>query len=514
MISRRAPLDSRIERKAVTAMIVNDDFLRMIQEIITENSFTLPFAKTISDWCIEYFQEFKEAPRKNIQEIFANKISFIAPETVDAIREFLVDISDEYLQSNEDNLNVNFLLKEIEKHFRLANLKGLKDEINKCLMNNDVENAESKISSFRRITRPESRGIDILRSTRSIVKALSPDDLDVVINIPGALGKEVGPIRRGDLFSIVAGQGVGKTWWLMYIALRAWIKGYNVLFVSLEMNEKQMLIRIYSWLTGLPSIPPDDPTWIKLPVFDCLKNQTGECQLPRRACNIRLLNQHDDKPSLWMCPREYKPCTACYGKPEYQFATWWKAQKYDGLLTIDRAIAKRDAIIRSAHIKGKFKLQGFPSRGISMEDFKIYLQNLEYYENFIPDLIVTDYADKFKRPFGEYRHGINDIWEDHKGLAQEKNIAVVTASQSNTARTGKKIKQGDWAEDIRKLGLVDSGFAINMTAEEEQSGIYRCGVLKRRTGKADRVSEIIVLHQLEIGKPYLGSMKLFNGRNL
>ena len=515
MITRRTPADSRIERQIITGMVISTEFISGISTIVSDDSFMLPFCRTIANWCIEYFHEFKEAPKQNIQDMFAKNKSTIPPETEDAIREFLADISEEYVRS--DNFNVKYQLKQAEDHFRLCNISLLKEDISKLITSKDVEAAEARIKGYRRVSMPESKGIDILRSSKAIIKSLSQDDTDVLLNLPGALGAEIGPMKRGNLFGVLAASGVGKTWWLMYLGLRAWVKNYNVLFISLEMSEEEMLLRIYSWLTGLPSLQPESNEYIKIPVFDCLKNQTGECKLRQRASKIRLLNSDDEKPSLAICPREYKPCTFCLSNKEliknYQFATWWKLKKYEGILTLQKGMEKRDALLRTNQIRGTFKLQQFPSRSITMDDFKIYLQNLEYYERFVPDVIITDYADKFKRRNKEERHGLNEIWEDHKGIAQEKNVLVVTASQSNTARSGKKIKQGDWAEDIRKLNLIDGGFSINMTPSEEQDGIYRCGIIKRRHGKADRLSEIIVLNQLEIGKPYLNSMKLLSGRN-
>ena len=39
---------------------------------------------------------------------------------------------------------------------------------------------------------------------------------------------------------------------------------------------------------------------------------------------------------------------------------------------------------------------------------------------------LTDYGDKFKPEFNQGRDGIHEIWEGHKGLAQEKKALVVS----------------------------------------------------------------------------------------
>ena len=182
-------------------------------------------------------------------------------------------------------------------------------------------------------------------------------------------------------------------------------------------------------------------------------------------------------------------------------------------LTVQQAIQKSKALQRSAILRGNsFKLITFPSKSATMQDIEAYLYNLEHYENFIPDIIVTDYADKVKPMDSrqQMRHQLAEIWEGHKALAQKRNCLVVTASQSNTSRTGKAIKQGDWSESIAKLELCDAGMAINMLPEDKKRGIMKAMVMKQRDDYFDLTQEILVLHQLKIGKPYLDSRLIIN----
>jgi replicative DNA helicase len=142
-----------------------------------------------------------------------------------------------------------------------------------------------------------------------------------------------------------------------------------------------------------------------------------------------------------------------------------------------------------------------------MSKFRAYLHNLEHYENFIPDVIVTDYADKFAPEDKRLspRHQLRQIWEEHKALAQERHCLVITASQSSAARTEKDTKQGDWSEAISKLELVDVGFILNQTPDEKREGLMRVVVAKQRHDDFDILGEVKVLQCYKIGKPYLDS---------
>ncbi|HUU86691.1 MAG TPA: hypothetical protein VMX17_02965, partial [Candidatus Glassbacteria bacterium] len=59
--SRSKPPDSKLERRVITAMIISTDYLRQVREIYRPESLKTRFTKTISLWCIEYYDEYKQA---------------------------------------------------------------------------------------------------------------------------------------------------------------------------------------------------------------------------------------------------------------------------------------------------------------------------------------------------------------------------------------------------------------------------------------------------------------------
>lgn len=458
IVSREKAPDTRFERSIVTGMIISTEFLQGITPIYQEECLRIPFAKTVARWCLEYFSQYQIAPGKHIEDIFRDQKNNISgPDEADMVETFLFDISKEYVKS--ETFNAKYILDKAENHFRELSLKNLTKEIQKALIGGRIEEAEALVKGYTRITRMQTKGVDPVTDSKVIAAALDDNSGDKLFSLPGILGKTIGMLERGWLFSFVGASGTGKTWWLMLTALRALFSGLNVVFISMEMSEKQMARRIQHWINGQPT-----------------KRWAGELLIPTFA------NSFDTK-------IYYKTVT----KKE---------------LTISKAINKSKALKRSALIRGSsFKLITYPSRSITMNDINAYLHNLEYYEGFIPDVIVTDYADKVKPQDSrqQYRHQIAGIWEAHKALAQEKNCLVITASQSNTARTGSDIKQGDWSEAIAKLELCDVGMAINMSPSDKKKGIMRTLMVKQRDDDFDLLQEIMILHQLKIGRPYLDS---------
>lgn len=486
MITREKRPDGRIERRIIIAMIVSTEFLKTIVPIYTENCLRIPFAKTVARWIIEYYEKYENAPGREIEDIFKSQKDNISDsDEVDMIENFLNDISNEYV--TERTFNAKYIIDQAEDYFRTQSLKSLSKEIQKCLIGSRLEEAEALVKGYTRVSKLRTKGVDPITDKAVIIEALKEDSGDKLFQFPGALGETIGQFQRGWLFSFIGASGAGKTWWLMFTALRALFAGFNVVFISMEMSEKEMTRRIQHWVTGLPSGKYAGE--MDIPVFDCLYNKDDSCHKIKRISGI---------------------CTVCRGSDDFNVAISYN-KKIKEELTVEKAMQKRNAMKSSALLRGNsFKLIEFPSGSVTMNDINAHLHNLEHYEEFIPDVIITDYADKIRpeNTNSQYRHQIGGIWEGHKAMAQKRNCLVVTASQSNTTRTGKDIKQGDWAEGIMKFNLLDGGMAINMSPDEKKAGTMRALAVKRRHDDFDLNQEVMVLHQLRIGKPYLDSYSL------
>jgi hypothetical protein len=503
MLERRTPIDSRIERQIATGLIISTRFIQELKPILKENSLQLPYVQIIAGWCLDFYENHKTAPGRNIQDIFIEHRKLdLNDDTADLIEDFLTSISDEY-ERKDETFNVDYYIKKAELHLRSVSLDNLSKNIKKAVVGGRIEEAEALAKGYERITRIRAQGVDPIFDTKFCVSLFDENSGDKLFSLPGALGKAVGPLERGWLYAIVGSAKVGKTWWLMLIALRALFSGLNVLFLSLEMSEKQMGRRIHHYINSLPT-----RKWageLLIPVFDCEKNQKGTCNLSQRISNIDLTTKEGMITSFDLQPFNYRPCTACMNTREFACSSWYKKTNKEEL-TLQQVLKKKEALKRSAMIRGaRFRLIEQPSGKYTMSEFRSHLYNLENYENFVPDVIVTDYADKFKSENRDYRNGLNEIWEGHKGLAQEKNCLVVTASQSNTARSGKDIGQGSFAEDIRKLNLVDGAMGLNMTPQEKKMGVSRGLIMANRFDDFSLISQVKILHQLKVGRPYLDS---------
>lgn len=446
--------DAKVEKQIVTGMIVSTEFLEGIVPIY-KNQLKVPFTNRVAGWCADYYKQYSCAPYKHIQDIYKQHSKSLSEEDQFLTKEFLVRLSKKFKTSKK--FNVPYVLDLAEEYLRMIGIEDTYQKLGLAIQKGAVTRAENVIKKFERTARPQSKGIDPF-SKESIINAFNEDEGEKLFKFPGTLGDEVGYFEREYLAAFFGVRGTGKTWWLIWSGLLAVFHGYNVVFVSLEMSEKQIVKRIHQYLNARPTRDKK----IQIPIFD------------------------DDS-------------------EDYEVETVFKKQKRKQL-KISEAIEKANALDESSMIKAHFKLLTFPSGTTTVSDLRAQLHNMEYYEDFIPDVIITDYADKFKpETDGEMRHKIGGIWRAHKALAQERKCLVLSASQTNTARSGKDIGIGSAAESMEKENESDLVIGLNQNTDDKEKGIMRTCITKHRHDDYNVVKEIYVTQCLSIGRPYLDS---------
>jgi len=345
-------------------------------------------------------------------------------------------------------------LDEAETYLKKMNLKALSTAVDGLCSNGDISEAEAEVANFYNLSRPESKGIDLFNDIDQIKKILTRSDKDELFNFKGVLGKLIDVCCRGEFLAFFAPEKRGKSWWLQETALTAITKGCNVAFFSLEMDEEKMLTRFLQYFTGRPS-----------------KKKHLGCKIPYLV-NKNIKYRVSNKPLL---------------TPNYA------AKKLTDL----------KQLVRGATLK----LVCWPSDSKTMNDVNFQLDVWKRYEDFIPDVVIIDYADLLA-PVDkklEYRIQLDGIWKSMKRMAQERHCLMVSASQTQVETQKKKIHKGSASEAKSKTAHPDRIIASNQTAEDQEKMVMRVAVLFDRHDSDQGGREVLVLQQLAIGKPYLGS---------
>lgn len=453
MITKQT-IDLSEERRLLTQLIVSTPLLIQLKDILEARLFESPFSRTIVTWILEYFEHTQQAPGKTIEEIYLRKQREIQDdETRELIAEFLRRLSQEW-ENNQVN-NVPYALKNAIDFLKVRSLDCLKTELDQCVQNNDPKTGESVIGNYKKVERLTGSGVSILTDSKAIVRAFNYEE-EHLFKFPGDLGQSIGYFSRGDFLGWLGAPKKGKTHYLWLTAHYALLAGLKTAMISLEMTEPQMLRMIWTGIRGQPVKTKN----VLMPYFAAGLNDKDDIKLKEERINGVDLEKIPD------------------------FQKFYKTQLRGGDL----------------------RLLTFPATGTTFQHIRNELNNLEYYENWIPDAIIIDYADLLEpeNKKQEHRHGLDSIWRALRGYAQEKYLFMATASQAGRKGLEHDIKSGDISEDVRKVAHVTKMLMLNQTEKEYEDGIIRIKTGVQREGKRN-TQQIIVLQAFDIGRPYLDS---------
>jgi len=497
-IKKRKPSLAEVdtERRILTGMIVNSEFLENMSSIFTASLFKQDYMNQIGIFCIDFHKKYGKSPNRHIESIF-DKMN-ISEDKTKLVEKFLYTLSDEYESSSLDS--ADFMYEEAINYFERFKVLNVANKAEKLLVSGNIEEAQKVIGDYKPVDAVKIDNIGVY-DPRIAVFSDEVRDRNFLFRPPGDFGDFIGNVNRKELVAAVAASGIGKSWVLQYLSEIATLHGEDTLFISMEMGSNQMLSRYRSSIMRRPiDLVGND---FLMSEWDCYHNQIGTCNNFKKINKIKLYR--DGKlPSFEGSPISYRTCTLCRGSNEFEPAIWYK-KIYKKSITdedFEKFIKKSKPIMAR---RGKIHFAEFPMDTLSIDKFRSYLNLLKSKYNFNPSSIFVDYADKMEKSNNnQYRHQIGQIWGFLKALAQELDVALITASQSNTSRNPyKNIDRGALEESILKLNLCDKMFSINQTPDEREYGKYRFRMMKQRSSDYSLIKELHVINNLALGRAYV-----------
>ena len=445
---RREKINALNERDLLYGLITSEKFCREICPILNPRYLEVDYARLVASWIKEYYDEYKTCPERDISKLYRSHSEDLNDDALkDNILTFLDKIDKDY--DSIKNFNDEYALQEAINYLKRQSLKNLNEDISAFLTTNDVSKAEDIITKYKTIEKSTGEAVSLLHNTQVIIDSYS-EEKGVLFTLPKAYGKVVGRIHREDFISFLAPMKRGKTWMLIDVGVNAVSQGMKVLFVSLEMSESDVIKRFWMSLTGQINEERDD---IDYPYFV----------------------QEGDKFNI-----EHKTIS----------------RKPLSLATIE----KRQKAFKRMFRGGDVRILAVPAYSLSPDSLDIKIERMVQQEEFVPDVIIVDYAD-IMQPIekGEYRHQIDGIWKRLRALAQKRKVVVFTASQSGRSSIGKDVDSENIAEDIRKLAHVTSMVSLNQSTKEKKEGILRLKQLAVREGEME-FRQAVCTQCLSIGR--------------
>lgn len=499
----RRTIETNIEENILIAMIVSDTFCRDVSSLISNETIETPYLAKAIRWCQRYYEKYKQAPVGHIKDIFELEKVNLESSEIEAIDMLLCKLSDDF---EGMSFNEEFIKDQACALIKSRALKFYSEQTQLLCNAGRVEDAERLYKSYQEINIQTSGWEDPFQP--EVVKNHYADkqaQKSYLFQMPGALGRFLGPFERNRLLGILAPTKRGKSFWLIELALQCVLSRKKAIIVSLEMDKNQVKDRLYNRMTSMARETKD----YIYPVFDCLKNQENTCNMPCRNNNIRLLDSEGQKPEFDRS-NPYRTCTACRGSQEFIPATWFTTvflEKTKYRKAIDLIASQVAHFGFNKETGSNLRILTYPAFSANMGRIRGDIEML-IERGFQPDEISIDYADilapEDSRITGRDR--IDESWKCLKRTAGELHCLMASASQSTRSSFDKKnVLQTDAAEDIRKIANADIFCALNQTAQEKRSSVTRVSKIAVRDGAFDQYEGCIVLQQLSLGQICLDS---------
>lgn len=433
--------------------------------------------RQVAEWCLSYWKEWKEAPGEHIEDIYSSwSEDNDSPELVKAVHDFLDGLGKEYERADEQN--IPFLLDELGELMRARRLRRVKEDLEYSLSKGEAKEAEQTLLEYRAVETDEDVGGDPMRSKEW--DEVWADPLQPVIELEGDAGTFFNhALTRDSLVAIQANEKRGKTFWLIELAMRALRNRKRVaVFQCGDLSKRQFYRRL-----GV--------RWSSRPLW---ANQTGKIFIPNE---IVLENQADipeeDEDG------EEKPKRRKKGKTGYRVEGAYMSIKD----TIDRqsvkkGIARFRRACGLAPRKTYLRTSFHSTSSINVAGIDAVLDRWLAEDDFVPDLILVDYADILAAEPSNRRHEhdrnvVNDTWKALRKLSQDWHALVVTATQAKVKAVKQDLQtEESFSEDKRKLAHITAMVGINQTPEEKRMGGLRLNWIAVREAPYDMTVPLFV----------------------
>jgi replicative DNA helicase len=357
-------------------------------------------------------------------------------------------------------INAEYVLAQLGKFVRRQTLRKGITEAAARIQEDDLEQAESIILKAvrTRLTTFEA-GIHI-----SDTRYLDADNFDrpdlVGLGVKVLDDAYISPARK-ELFTFLGPRNVGKTWALVNAGRFASMQHWKVAHITLEMSDKKLWSR---YVQAFFSLTKREAAAVTIPQF--LRGKNGNLE------NIIFKNLERRR-----------------------------------AISDPAARAKIKAKIEATQGRMSVIVRQFPTSQLTTEGLVAYLEGLEASEGFVPDMVVIDYPELMKLDIKNLRLDIGRQFRDLRGVAVERNLAMVGASQTNRAGSKAKIiTMNDMSEDISKADISDNIVSLNQTAAENKLGLMRLFVAKGRDERKGQC--VLVAQSYALGQFCLDSMML------
>lgn len=452
---QESKLSGALQENILTLLCFDDEHCKLIRAAIKPALFESAVFRRVAECAVDFIDQYGEAIKDHLPDHLEDVLKGDDERKARSYRTLL-----DNLFGSKDSVNSEYVIKQLHKFVRLQNLKSTIIKATEALADNRVDEAEIELEKgMKAQVLAFEPGLDLSTSDALMYVLDHPEEEGFNLGIPELDSRGVIP-RRKELFTFMAPRGKGKSWFAIHCAKMAMLSRWSVLIVTLEMSERRYGARF-------------------LQSFFSLTRREGVAKIPRLVkdkANALMDISIDELERMALMNPDDRPAIA---------------------RKVRREFGKRPRI----------KIKEFPTHALTMPQLEAYLEGLERYENFTPDLIILDYPDLMEMDPKNVRAELQAVTARFRGLGVKRNAAVIALTQPNREGEKATLVTGDQAaEDISKLATADTFITYSQTRAEYKLGLARLFVEKARNEEAKM--QVLITQAYSVGQFCLDSLLL------
>lgn len=454
-MSTEEKLSGAVQENVLTLLTFSDEFCKVIRFSITPNLFESAVFRDIATHAIDFIDQFGEA----IKDHLPDSLEHILAGTDKRKATSYTRVLDNLYQA-KDHVNGEYVVSTLHEFIRLQNIKSAVIKAAEAIDSGDLEKAEVEMQKG---LNSQCNTFEVGTFLADPLKSLAFFDSAEAGIQTGIRELDVRDIcpRPQELFLWIAPAKRGKTWALIHCGKTALLQRKRVLHITLEMSEARVSQRYIQQMFSISKRKAE----IKMPVFNL--DKIG------RLIDIEM--EKITRPSL----------------------------QDEG---IKEVIKKR---LEELKRKPPLVIKQFPTGSLTISGLKAYLNGLERFHKFIPDMLILDYPKIMKTDSDNLRLDLGRIMEELRGIAVERNIAVVTAAQGNRNSSKAKLVTDDLVgEDYSQIQTADNVVTYSQTPQEKLLGLARLFVSNGRNDE-DKFT-VLISQAYQIGQFCLDSTRILS----
>jgi len=438
-------LTSAIQESLVALLLFDTDkkakYAKLVAGMLRAKNYD-PYYADFAEKAIEYITKYRKAPGEHAIDL----LNTIVSRRQDS-REIYKRIY-KSIQQTSRGVNAEYVLAQASLFTRVQRVKAASQKA--------VQSLQGEVDE-QKITEAESALLAITRSDITLFQQGTRLDEAMRKGVPPRSDGDffptgIGPIDETDLMParkrmwiLMSLSGMGKSWYVTHQAIQNLRHHTSTLLITTEMPETQVVERCMQTLLSLTK----------------RKEQVSYSKFQKAGDEITGIKHMElnARPAL-------------------------RDENIGTLLT-------RKA--KNVSSKPPLIVKEFPSGTLTIPKLKAYMEGLEHWVNFIPDMLIVDYPDLMDFDPKFERQEIDKIYVDLRGIAIERNMAVVAPTQANRAGEGApKLTKKHVGLSYGKYKTADVFVTYNQTEPEAELGLAR---LEMEKGRGDRDKFTVMISQ-------------------